>query len=110
MTEFRVRKLAAIALVCSLGLVNTAVAQDQFDPKKFFKELNDRGVNTKALDPDKFFRDIGNQGVSANKPMDSKKFFEELGNQGVSVQNIDAQKFWQDMANQGVKLPVEVQK
>ena len=96
---------AAIGLFALTGVANAQQKAEAFDAKKFFEELDNRGVSTKGFDAAKFFEEINNRGVNSKNPIDGNKFFDELANRGVNTKGFDGNKFFEELNNRGVKLP-----
>jgi hypothetical protein len=103
-----ITKVTRIVAAGALGVAvlgQAAVAQG-FDNKKFFNDLQSRGVSTGTLDPDKFFEEMRATGASAQNRLDPEKFFEELQARGASTPaNFDARRFFDELAATGAKAP-----
>jgi len=101
----RMTKFAVAGTIALLSL-STASAQSDFDSKKFFEELQLRGVKTQGIDPEKFFEELRMTGASAQSPLDPEAFWRELATRGASAPaNFDARRFFDDLATTGAKAP-----
>ena len=90
-------KLAVGGVVGLLAVAGVALAETAFDSKKFFEELQSRGVNMPAnFDGQEFFEELQRRGFSSNNPIDQKRFFEELQSRGTNMPaNFDGKAFFE---------------
>jgi hypothetical protein len=68
-----------IAIAAAIGFLTfgggaSAQGKAEFDARKFFEEIDSRGVNTKGIDGNKFFEEISSRGVSSKEMFDGKKW------------------------------------
>jgi hypothetical protein len=101
-----------LAAAMAFGMLATlAIAQTQFDPKKFFDELQARSVKMPAgFDGKKFFDDLSATSVSSGKKFNASSFFQELESRGVSMPaGFDRNKFFSDIASTGAAMPPMVE-
>lgn len=101
--------LATSFALLTLALMTVAsVAQKgepAFDGRKFFEELNKRGVDTKGVDGKAFFDELAGRGMSAKAPVDVNKFIGELRTRGVAIGDIDGNRLFGEMRERGVLMP-----
>jgi hypothetical protein len=108
--EVSMRKvLIPFAVAAGIGLLTASSmvsAQDKFDPKGFFDQLQKQGAQLPpGFSPEKFFEDLQKQGAQAGS-FDPKRFFEDLQKQGAKLPvAFDPQKFFEDLQQQGGKVP-----
>ena len=101
-------RMIKLAVASAIGLLSFggAQAQSDFDSKKFFNEMQTRGVNTHGIDPEKFFEELRLTGASAQAPLEPEAFWRELATRGASAPaNFDARRFFDDLATTGAKAP-----
>ena len=82
-------------------------AQQPFDAKAFFEQLQLNGVSmSEGFDGERFFEKLRLEGVSDQQPLDADAFFEKLRLEGVSVPDgFDARRFFDELASRGVAGP-----
>jgi hypothetical protein len=108
--EVSMRKVfIPFAVAAGIGLLTVSSmvsAQDKFDPKAFFDQLQKQGAQLPpGFSPEKFFDDLQKQGAQAGS-FDPKRFFEDLQKQGAKLPAaFDPQKFFNDLQQQGGKVP-----
>ncbi len=101
-------RMIKLAVASAIGLLSfgSAHAQSDFNNKKFFEELQLRGVKTQGIDADKFFEELRLTGASAQAPLEPEAFWRELATRGASAPaNFDARRFFDDLATTGAKAP-----
>jgi hypothetical protein len=103
--------ITKVTRICAVGILGLAVLAPAafaqgFDSKKFFNDMESRGVNTGTLDPETFFEELRATGASTQNRLDPEAFFKELQVRGASMPaNFDARRFFDDLAATGASAP-----
>lgn len=84
-------------------LMVAAAAAADFDSKKFFDELGDRGGSVPSnFNGKAFFEDLRHKGMTSTNPIGPNKFFAELQSRGVSLpSNFDGKAFLEYCKDKG---------
>jgi hypothetical protein len=88
-------------------LMAAAATAADFDSKKFFDELGDRGGSVPTnFNGQVFLEDLKHKGMTSSNPIGPHKFFAELQNRGVSLpSNFNGKTFLEDCKHKGIGMP-----